>query len=124
MENYSIVCRGFYNFETQEMSWENFIEQTGERLGGEVFNCGSANLAAFIAISQAVIWCDMFNVTLPIVSNSETAIWWIRNKRMGSKVSRNCDEKLNSTINKCLKYIENKKEKIDIEWKKLNTLKK
>jgi ribonuclease HI len=47
---------------------------------------GSNNIGEFLAIVHALAWCKKHRVTLPIYTDSATAMAWVRKKKANTKV--------------------------------------
>lgn len=53
------------------------------------FPKASNNIGEFLALVHALAWCKKKNLTIPIYSDSKTAIAWVRNKHAKTRVEQN-----------------------------------
>lgn len=54
------------------------------------FQKGTNNIGEFLAIVHGLIWLKQKSISIPIYSDSETAILWVHNKRCKTKL-KNCE---------------------------------
>ncbi len=52
------------------------------------YNMGTVNIGEFLAIVLALAWLKKHKLQYPIYSDSKTAIAWVRNKRVNTKLTR------------------------------------
>ncbi|PKP30041.1 MAG: ribonuclease H [Bacteroidetes bacterium HGW-Bacteroidetes-16] len=50
------------------------------------YKMGTVNIGEFLALVLALAYCKKHNLNYPIYSDSKTAIAWVRNKRMNTKL--------------------------------------
>lgn len=65
------------------------------------------NLAEYIAIIHAIMWCDKNNYTAIIYSDSKIGINWINKKKNSTTLDLSDNTKLHNTIIKGEKYLKN-----------------
>ncbi len=51
------------------------------------FQGGSNNIGEFLALVHALAWCKKHRITLPVYTDSRTAMAWVRNKKAKTKIS-------------------------------------
>ena len=74
------------------------------------FEKGSNNIGEFLAIVHALAWCKQYNNTLPIYTDSKTALAWVRNKKARTKVSPSpANKKLFDLLQRAEKWLQNNK---------------
>ncbi len=52
------------------------------------YEMGTVNIGEFLAIILALAWLKKHNLNYPIYSDSKTAMAWVRNKRVNTKLER------------------------------------
>jgi ribonuclease HI len=69
---------------------------------------GTNNLGEFLAIVHALAYLKNQGRDIPIYSDSQTAILWIKKKKVGTKLKQNADsEKIFNLVERALKWLEN-----------------
>lgn len=69
---------------------------------------GTNNLGEFLAIVHGLAYLNKKDKKLPIYSDSETAILWVRNKKVRTKLNRSTDnEEIFNLVDRALKWLEN-----------------
>jgi ribonuclease HI len=69
---------------------------------------GTNNIAEFIAIVHALMFCKKNNIIIEIFSDSVTAITWVRNKKCNTTLQRNTEsEKALTLIGRCEDWLKN-----------------
>lgn len=68
----------------------------------------TTNLGDFFAIVHALFYLKNQDSNLPIYSNSETAIWWVKNRNLEIELKRSKDNiKIFELVERALKWLEN-----------------
>ncbi|MEH2353663.1 ribonuclease H1 domain-containing protein [Nostoc sp.] len=69
---------------------------------------GTNNLGEFLAIVHALAYLNKQSMNIPIYSDSETAIIWIKNKKAKTKLTRSMDnEEIFNLVDRALTWLEN-----------------
>ncbi len=69
---------------------------------------GTNNLGEFLAIVHALAHLNNQDMDIPIYSDSETAIIWVKNKKVRTKLNRSTDnEEIFNLVDRALKWLEN-----------------
>jgi len=83
----SIVVDAAWNSVKKDMEYQGFYLKTKERIFHKgPFPKATNNIGEFLAIVHALAYLKKHNSTLPIYSDSRTAISWVRNKRANTKL--------------------------------------
>lgn len=116
----SISVDGSWNTSTLEIEYQGVKTNTKEllfRVGP--LKDGTNNIAEFLALVHALAFCKKNNIELPIYSDSQNAISWIKAKKARTKLesTKNNDKvfELIERAEKWLKY--NKIENKILKWK-------
>ncbi|WP_375496937.1 viroplasmin family protein [uncultured Nostoc sp.] len=68
---------------------------------------GTNNLGEFLAIVHALVHLNNQGSNIPIYSDSETAILWVKNKKVRTKLNRSTDnEEIFNLVDRALKWLE------------------
>lgn len=71
---------------------------------------GTVNIGEFLAIVHGLAFLQKHNSTLPIYSDSKTAISWIKNKAVKTKLERNAkNEELFQLVDRGILWLQNNK---------------
>ncbi len=83
------------------------------------YEMGTVNIGEFLAIVLALAWLKKQNLDYPIYSDSKTAIVWVRNKRVNSKLKWTAkNARLRSAVNKAVSWLnENEFDTPILKWK-------
>lgn len=77
----SISVDGAWNTKTGKTEYQGVYTETKERIfHAGPFDDGTNNIAEFLAIVHALAYCKQKRISLPIYSDSKTAISWVRQK--------------------------------------------
>jgi len=69
---------------------------------------GTNNLGEFLAIVHGLAYLKNQNQNIPIYSDSETAIIWVKNQKVKTTLKRNIDnEEIFGLVDRALKWLEN-----------------
>jgi ribonuclease HI len=69
---------------------------------------GTNNLGEFLAIVHGLAYLKKEDSNIPIYSDSQTAILWVKNKKVRTKLNRNMEnEELFNLVDRALKWLEN-----------------
>ncbi len=83
----SIAVDAACNSVTGEMEYQGVETKTGAQLFKKgPFAKGSNNIGEFLAIVHALAWCKKHTINLPIYTDSQTALTWVRKKKANTKV--------------------------------------
>jgi ribonuclease HI len=83
----SISVDGACNGKTGEAEYRGVYTATGQELfAAGPFDHASNNIVEFLAIVHALAYCKQRQLTLPIYSDSKTAISWVRRKNIKTTV--------------------------------------
>ena len=67
---------------------------------------GTVNIGEFLAIVLALAWLKKQNLTMPVYSDSRTAIAWVRNKKINTKLKwTKKNEELLKAVRAALKWL-------------------
>lgn len=115
----SISVDGSWNTDTLVIEYQGVITNTKEllfRVGP--LKDGTNNIAEFLAIVHALAYCKKNNIDLPIYSDSQNAISWIKAKKARTKlVSTKNNDKVFELIERAEKWLkENKIENEILKW--------
>ena len=64
---------------------------------GPIMN-GTNNVAEYLALTSAMIYCHKKGLNLPIYSDSVTALAWVRKRKINTDMSKITDKKLLSVL--------------------------
>lgn len=83
----SISVDAACNMVNKKMEYQGVITKTGETLFRKgPFEGGSNNIGEFLAIVHALAYCKKHNISLPIYTDSITAMKWVSQKKANTKV--------------------------------------
>ncbi|MCS6833768.1 MAG: reverse transcriptase-like protein, partial [Flammeovirgaceae bacterium] len=69
---------------------------------------GTNNVVEFIAIVHALAYCQKNKLPLPIYSDSQTAIKWVKNKKANTRLEKNAtNEKLFALLQRAEEWLAN-----------------
>lgn len=91
----------------------------------QVFHLGpfphaTVNIGEFLAVVHALAYLHKHKLTMPIYSDSRTAMAWVRNKQVKTKLSRNAkNSKLFELVDRALLWL--KTHPIEVEIRKWDT---
>jgi ribonuclease HI len=91
----SICVDGAFDTQKKIAEYKGIYVKTNEVLfkNGPFENAG-INLVEFLAIVHALAYCKEKKLDWPIYSDSNTAISWVRNKKINTKIERTSSNKL------------------------------
>ena len=90
----SISVDGAWNTATGVAEYQSVHTTTGKVIFRSVpFEDGTNNIVEYLAIVHALLYCKQHKLTLPIYSDSRTAISWVRGKKANTNHKRNKDNK-------------------------------
>lgn len=82
----SISVDGAWNTVTGDCEYQWVDTETGKRLfHSTVFRDGTNNIVEFLALVHALAYCHEKGLSLPIYSDSRTALAWVRKKHANTK---------------------------------------
>src|SRR5690348_8915559 len=85
----SIAVDGAWNTATRDMEYQGVYVKTRKSLfHAGPFRNGTNNLAEFLAIVHALIYCQEHHLNLPIYSDSKTARGWVKRKTINTTCKR------------------------------------
>lgn len=85
--------------------WTNTGEEIFRR---GPFPLGTTNIGEFLAIVTGLAWLQSKKLSIPIYSDSNTGIKWVKMKRVNTKLERNAlTEELFDKIDKALQWLHN-----------------
>ena len=103
-----IIINSFSD-ECREMIYKAFLASSKEMLLSRKFEgyC-TKNVANFIAIANALLYCKKNDIDLPIYSNNMVAIKWIKEKKYNSKLYKTKKNQIiYETLESALKWLNN-----------------
>jgi len=93
-EKVSVSVDAAWNTKTKQMEYQGVYTLTGELLFSKgPFNDATNNVGEFLAIVHALALLKQKNSNLPIYSDSQTAIKWIKDKNAKTKLIRTEENK-------------------------------
>lgn len=101
------------------LEYQGVDTRTGERIFQQgPFPLGTVNLGEFLAIVHGLGYLKKHNLDIPVYTDSRTAMKWVRDKKINSKLERNKDtEQLFLLIDRALLWLRsNKWENRIIKW--------
>lgn len=85
----SIAVDAACNMATGQMEYQGVFTANRQLLFRQgPFPKASNNIGEFLALVHALAWCKKKNLTLPVYTDSKTAIAWVRNKHAKTKVAQ------------------------------------
>jgi ribonuclease HI len=100
----SVAVDGTFNPDTQEIEYQGVNLETGEVIFERgPFHHGTINIAEFLAVAEALIYCNENHLDLPIYTDSLVAMSWIKDKELRTKVK--WDENNNALHNHAFKIL-------------------
>ncbi len=85
----SISVDAACNMATGQMEYQGVFTANKQLLFRQgPFPKASNNIGEFLALVHALAWCKKKNLTLPVYSDSRTAIAWVRNKHAKTRVEQ------------------------------------
>jgi ribonuclease HI len=85
----SIAVDGAWNTKTGDCEYQGVHVQSGKVLFRQgPFEDGTNNIVEFLGIVHALAYCKQNNLSVPIYSDSKTAISWVKNKVAKTEHSR------------------------------------
>lgn len=86
----SICVDAAWNTSTGDVEYQGVDHQTGELLFHQgPYADGTNNIVEFLAIVHALGYCQQRKISMPIYSDSKTAISWVRDKTARTQHPRN-----------------------------------
>jgi ribonuclease HI len=103
----SICVDGAHSQKTQLSEYQGILLETGERLFYQgPFYGGTNNLMEFLAIVHALALCNQKGWNLPIYSDSQTAISWVKQKHVNTTMKKNeQNQKIFLLVEKALNWL-------------------
>jgi len=90
------------------MEYQGVNTKTGEQLFYKWFKAGTNNVGEFLAIVHALAWLKEKGSTLPVYTDSQTAMGWVVKKTCRSTfITRNPDSTLIPVIRRAERWLEN-----------------
>jgi ribonuclease HI len=115
----SISVDGAWNTTTGVVEYKGVYTKTGEVIF-EVgpYDDGTNNIVEFLGIVHALAHCKKQNITLPIYSDSKTAISWVKRKSANTKhIRSDRNEKLFILLERAVKWLkENEYTNSILKW--------
>lgn len=84
----AICVDGAYSSNTGIMEYRAVSLPDGVQLFRKSFGTGTNNIAEFLGIVHVLAYCKQSGLTLPIYSDSLTALSWVRNRKARTKLIR------------------------------------
>lgn len=115
----SICVDGAWNTKTGVVEYQGVYTDTETVLFHEgPFEDGTINIAEFLAIVHALAYCKKHRITLPIYSDSKTAISWIKAKKARTNHPRSQkNTKLFQLVDRAINWLnENTYENEILKW--------
>jgi ribonuclease HI len=89
------------------MEYQGVDTTTAKQLFHQKFALGTNNIGEFLAIVHALAYLKQKNDLKPIYSDSKTAIGWVKNKKVGTKLVRNAKTQyLYELIDRAINWLE------------------
>ena len=103
----SIAVDGAWNTQTGIIEYQAVKVSSGEKVfHAGPFEDGTNNIAEFLALVHALAYCKLNGITMPIYSDSRTAISWVRKKVAKTKLTPSPEnEKLFNLIERAIKWL-------------------
>ena len=105
----SISVDAACNMKTGQMEYQGVHTSTKQALFQKgPYQGGSNNIGEFLAIVHALAWCKKHDINLPIYTDSQTAMAWVRNKKANTKVApTDANEELFDMIDRAEQWLKN-----------------
>nr|WP_299419105.1 ribonuclease H family protein [uncultured Emticicia sp.] len=104
----SVVVDAAWNSVKKDMEYQGFYLKTKERLFHKgPFPQATNNIGEFLAIVHALAHLKKHNSTLPIYSDSRTAISWVKNKKANTKLEESDgNEEVFDLLERAVKWLQ------------------
>lgn len=115
----SISVDGAHSLNTHLSEYQGVYTKTGERIFYKgPFKKGSNNLMEFLAIVHALALCKQKNWKIPIYSDSQTAINWVKQKKVNTNIQKTSEnQEISELVDKALQWLEkNDYENLILKW--------
>ncbi len=85
----SLAVDGAWNTVSGDMEYRGVYVKTGQEIFRKgPYRDGTNNIGEFLAIVHALAYLQQHKSKMPVYSDSQTAITWVRNKRANTKLQR------------------------------------
>lgn len=103
----SISVDGACSVTTKVMEYQAVFTDTGEKVFHQgPFKDGTNNIGEFLALVHALAHCKKNGLSLPIYSDSKTAMAWVRDKKINSNIVETENNKeLIGMVNRAIKWL-------------------
>ncbi|GAB4336568.1 MAG: ribonuclease H family protein [Flammeovirgaceae bacterium] len=104
----SIAVDAAWNTVTGAVEYQGVYTKTKQLLfKSDVFKDGTNNIVEFLAIVHALAYCKKHQINLPIYSDSQTAIGWVKKKKANTKHEENAhNQELFKLLERAEKWLE------------------